>query len=147
MNKPLQKCSQTLSLVFYINSNKTENYICDEKLTSLRAFRWLKEGIFQYHRNKKTIIDGGLNTEDMDLENENFSDEDQCQYLYTWKFFAYIFFHITLVSILIFQKMTNRYDKTVSKKIYTLNSENVAQNFVWLPRHFHLSRNVHLAKP
>ena len=32
--------------------------------------------------------------------------------------------------------MTNKYNKTVNKKIYTLNSENVAQNFVRLARHF-----------
>ena len=27
----------------------------------------------------------------MGLENEDFSDEDQCQCMYTWEFFAYIF--------------------------------------------------------
>ena len=32
--------------------------------------------------------------------------------------------------------MTNKYNKTVNKKIYTLNSENVAQNYVRLARHF-----------
>ena len=28
--------------------------------------------------------------EAMGLENEDFSDENQCQCMYTWKFFAYI---------------------------------------------------------
>ena len=32
--------------------------------------------------------------------------------------------------------MINKYKKTFNKKIYTLNSENVAQNFVRLARHF-----------
>ena len=36
-------------------------------------------------------------------------------------------------SILVFQKMINKYNKTFNKKIYSLNAENVAQNFV---RHF-----------
>ena len=43
---------------------------------------------------EKVIIDGGLNTEAIGLENEDFSDEDQCQCMYTWEFFAYIFFGI-----------------------------------------------------
>ena len=30
----------------------------------------------------------------MGLENEDFSDEDQCQCMYTWEFFAYSFFGI-----------------------------------------------------
>ena len=30
----------------------------------------------------------------MDLESEDFSNEDECQYMYTWEFFAYIFFGI-----------------------------------------------------
>ena len=34
----------------------------------------------------------------MGLENEDFSDEDQCQCMYTWEFFAYIFFGIRLPS-------------------------------------------------
>ena len=33
------------------------------------------------------------------------------------------------VSILIFQKIINKYNKTLNKEIYTLNSQNVAQNF------------------
>ena len=33
--KPLQKYSRTLTLVFHVDSNKTQNYICDEKFTSL----------------------------------------------------------------------------------------------------------------
>ena len=32
---------------------------------------------------EKNIIDGGLNTEAMSLENKDFSDEDQCQCMYT----------------------------------------------------------------
>ena len=32
--------------------------------------------------------------------------------------------------------MINKCNKTFNKKIYTLNSENVAQNFVRLERHF-----------
>ena len=28
----------------------------------------------------------------MGLENEDFSDEDQCQCTYTWEFFAYSYF-------------------------------------------------------
>ena len=39
-------------------------------------------------------------------------------------------------SILVFQKMINKYNKTFNKKIYSLNAENVAQNFVRLARHF-----------
>ena len=31
----------------------------------------------------KIIIDGGLNTDAMGLENEEFSNEDQCQCMYT----------------------------------------------------------------
>ena len=33
--KTLQKHSQTLTLVFHVDSKKTQNYICDEKFTSL----------------------------------------------------------------------------------------------------------------
>ena len=33
------------------------------------------------------------------------------------------------VSILIFQKIINKYNKTLNKEIYTSNSQNVAQNF------------------
>ena len=41
--------------------------------------------------NTIVIIGGGrLNTEAMGLENEDFSDEDQCQCMYTWEFFGYI---------------------------------------------------------
>ena len=36
----------------------------------------------------------GKNTEAMGLENEDFSDEEQCQWMYTWEFFAYTFFGI-----------------------------------------------------
>ena len=32
---------------------------------------------------EKNIIDWGLNTEAMSLENKDFSDEDQCQCMYT----------------------------------------------------------------
>ena len=32
--------------------------------------------------------------------------------------------------------MTNKYNKTFNKKIYTLNSENAARNLVRLARHF-----------
>ena len=39
------------------------------------------------------------------------------------------------VSILIFQKMIDKYNKTFNKKICTLNSENVEQNFMRLARH------------
>ena len=41
---------------------------------------------------EKVIIDWGLNTEAIGLENEDFSGEDQCQYMYTLRFFPYIFF-------------------------------------------------------
>ena len=47
----------------------------------------------------------------MGLENEDFSDEDQCQCTYT-----------NSLPILIFQKMINKYNKTLNKKVYTLNS-------------------------
>ena len=43
------------------------------------------------------------------------------------------------VSIRIFQKLINKYIMTFRKKIYTLNSENVAQKFVRLARHFRLA--------
>ena len=36
----------------------------------------------------------GINTDDMGLKNKDFSDEDQCQCMYTLEFFAYIFFGI-----------------------------------------------------
>ena len=32
--------------------------------------------------------------------------------------------------------MTSKYDETLNKRIYTLNSENAAQNFVRYARHF-----------
>ena len=32
--------------------------------------------------------------------------------------------------------MINKYNKTFNKKMYSLNSENAAQNFVRLARHF-----------
>ena len=35
-----------------------------------------------------------MNAEAMGLENEDFCDEDQCQSMYTWEFFAFIFFGI-----------------------------------------------------
>ena len=38
--------------------------------------------------------------------------------------------------------MTNKYDKTFNKRIYTLNSENAAQNFVQLGRHFLLEMST-----
>ena len=38
--------------------------------------------------------------------------------------------------------MTNKYDKTSNKRIYTLNSENAAQNFVRLARHFLLEMST-----
>ena len=44
-------------------------------------------------RDFNTIViigGGGLNTEAMGFENEDFSDEDQCQCMYIWEFFAYI---------------------------------------------------------
>ena len=53
------------------------------------------------------IGSGGLNTEAMGLENENFSGEDQCQCMYTWEFFAYIptrvfyFFLFIIVTVII----------------------------------------------
>ena len=34
-SKPLQKYLRTLTLVFHVYSKKTQNYICDEKFTSL----------------------------------------------------------------------------------------------------------------
>ena len=40
------------------------------------------------------------------------------------------------MSVLIFQKMIKKYNTSYNKKTYTLNSENVAQNFVRLARHF-----------
>ena len=50
----------------------------------------------------------------MGLENVNFSDEDQCQCMYTCTC-AHIFTSYN-VSILIFQKMINKYNKTFKKK-------------------------------
>ena len=38
--------------------------------------------------------------------------------------------------------MANKYNKTFNKKIYTLNSENVAQNFVRLAPHFFLEMST-----
>ena len=34
MNKPLQKYSRTLTLVFHVDSKKPQNFMCDEKFTS-----------------------------------------------------------------------------------------------------------------
>ena len=33
--KPAQKYSRTLTLAFYVDSKKPQNYICDDKFTSL----------------------------------------------------------------------------------------------------------------
>ena len=33
--KPLQKYSRTLTFVFHVDSQETQNYICDEKFTSI----------------------------------------------------------------------------------------------------------------
>ena len=41
---------------------------------------------------EKIIIGGGRNKDAMGLENEDFSDKDQCQCMYTSEFFTYIFF-------------------------------------------------------
>ena len=41
------------------------------------------------------------------------------------------------VSILVFEMMTNKYNKTSNQSTYTLNSENVAQNFAWFALHFY----------
>ena len=35
MNKLVQKYSRTLTLLFHVDSKKSENYMCDEKFTSL----------------------------------------------------------------------------------------------------------------
>ena len=40
------------------------------------------------------------------------------------------------VSILIFQEMISKYNQSFNKKIHTLNSENIEENFVRLARHF-----------
>ena len=127
MNKPLQ------------NYSRPHSYRCDEIFSSLCTQSGhvhdqsvvLKEGIFQYHRKKLLLWtkhgDDGLQE---------------------WRFFWWISTSVHIlensshifssynVSILIFQKMINRYTKTFNKKGYTLNSENVAQNFVRLARHF-----------
>ena len=71
----------------------------------------------------------------MVVENEDFSDEDQCQGKYTLENSSHVFSSYN-VSILIFQKMINKYNKTFNKKIYTLNWENVKHNFVRLVWHF-----------
>ena len=70
----------------------------------------------------------------MGLENEDFLikvNVNAC----TLENFLHIFSWCN-AAILIFQKMINKYNKTFNKKIYTLNSKNVAQNFVRLGRHF-----------
>ena len=65
----------------------------------------------------------------MGLENEDFSDEDQCQCMYT-----YIHIYFLNVPILIFYSfllMINKYindQQDFQQKIHTLNSENFAQN-------------------
>ena len=56
----------------------------------------------------------------MVVENEDFSDEDQCQGKYTLENSSHVFSSYN-VPILIFQKMINKYNKTFNKKIYTLN--------------------------
>ena len=38
--------------------------------------------------------------------------------------------------------MTNKYNQTFNKKIYSLNSENAARNFVRLARHFLLQMST-----
>ena len=73
----------------------------------------------------------------MGLDNEDFSDEDQCQCMYT-----YIHIYFLNVPILIFYSfllMINKYindQQDFQQKIHTLNSENFAQNFVRLALHF-----------
>ena len=70
----------------------------------------------------------------MGLENEDFSmniNVNAC----TLENSSYIFSSYN-ASV---QKMINKHNKTFNKKIYTLNSENVAQNFVRFARHFPLT--------
>ena len=73
----------------------------------------------------------------MGLENEDFSDEDQYQCMYT-----YIHIYFLNVPILIFYSfllMINKYindQQDFQQKIHTLNSENFAQNFVRLALNF-----------
>ena len=53
-----------------------------------------------------------------------------CTLIYSHIFFSYN------VSILIFEKMINKYNKTFEKKIHALNFANFTQNFVRLALHF-----------
>ena len=40
-------------------------------------------------------------------------------------------------NVSIFEKMTNKYNKKSNQNPYTLNSENIKQNFAWFALHFY----------
>ena len=67
-------------------------YVC---MYPIRALNWpisCTKGLANISTPlEKIIVGGGLNTEAMGLENEDFNDEDQSQCMYNWKFFTYIF--------------------------------------------------------
>ena len=95
----------------------------------------IKEDIFRYHR-QKMLLRGGTKHGDYGFV--------EWRFFWWWSLSVHVhlkvlpiyFLHVIVVSILIFQKMTNKYNETFNKKIYTLISKNVVQNFVRLARHF-----------
>ena len=132
MNKLLQK---SFSLVFHIDSTKTQNCMCDDKLKSLCTQQKhfhdqsivLKQNIFQHHREKLLLV-GNLTRK-----------------IWVWRMKIFLmkinvnectldnFLHIVSsynVSILTFQKMIKKYNKSFHKMIYTLTSE-MWQKFVY----------------
>ena len=93
----------------------------------------LKEDLFQHHRKKLLLV------------------REKTRRLWVWRMKIFLMkinvnactlensshiFSSDNGSIMVFQKMINKYNKTFNRKIYTLNSENVALNFVRLPGYF-----------
>ena len=136
------------TLVFHVDSKlKLQNYECDF-ITQIK-FLCTQQGhlhdqsvapkvdIFQQHREKK-VIGGGLNMESMGLENEDFLININAN-AYILENSSYTFSSYN-ASILIFQKRMKKYNE-FQQKMYTLNSENVAQNLsdlrdIFFSRHF-----------
>ena len=93
----------------------------------------LKEDLFQHHRKKLLLV------------------RDKTRRLWVWRMKIFLMkinvnactlensshiFSLDNASIMVFQKMINKCNKTFNRKIYTLNSENVAPNFVRLSGYF-----------
>ena len=121
MNNLLQEYSRTFTLVFHVISKRTQNHLRNEKLTSLCTEQGhlhdqsvvLKEDIFQHHRKKLLLVG------------------NYTRRLWVWRMKIFLMkVNVTTRTlessssnvsiILIFQKMTIKYNKTFIKKIYIL---------------------------